>query len=233
MFGSGRLGRWGGEWIRGLGLGFINPVGAWRVLDVCLCLGCGGVDGREWVRGLYQGRERWGGVISMWGVSLDSLCRLQVQVSVYCASRMSAHLRCTLCSIMLPLIDICFQPCIRLWQMSQIQTCLCVVVGPGFVSTPPAFKRSSASHPAVRMAGFPKKTVIRNHMAGVEGFDTICTAFCQNRCDSSTTCRLHRMEPPLVPLARCSAPHIIFCLTAYSKWLQRLLCFVLSCNFFH
>ena len=37
-----------GEWMRGLGLGFTNPVGIDRVLDVCLCLGCGGVGG-EWV----------------------------------------------------------------------------------------------------------------------------------------------------------------------------------------
>ena len=35
----------GGEWIRGLGLGFTNPVGTGGVLDVCLCLGCGGVGG--------------------------------------------------------------------------------------------------------------------------------------------------------------------------------------------
>ena len=39
-------------------------------------------------------------------------------------------------------------PCICLWQISQIQTCMCVVVGPGFVSTSPAFMRDSASHPA-------------------------------------------------------------------------------------
>ena len=32
-------------------------------------------------------------------VSLDSLCRWQVQVSVYCAWRIPAHLRCTQCSI--------------------------------------------------------------------------------------------------------------------------------------
>ena len=31
-----------------LGLGFTNPVGTGGVLDVCLCLGCGGVGG-EWV----------------------------------------------------------------------------------------------------------------------------------------------------------------------------------------
>ena len=36
------------EWIRGLGLGFTNPVETRGVLDVCLCLGCGGVGG-EWV----------------------------------------------------------------------------------------------------------------------------------------------------------------------------------------
>ena len=42
------LGRRGGDWMRGLGLGFSNPVGTWGVLEVCLCLVCGGVGG-EWV----------------------------------------------------------------------------------------------------------------------------------------------------------------------------------------
>ena len=41
----------GGEWMRGLGLDFTNPVGTGRVFDVCLCFGCGGVGGvgGEWV----------------------------------------------------------------------------------------------------------------------------------------------------------------------------------------
>ena len=38
----------GGEWMRGLGFDFTNPVGNRGVLDVCLCFGCGGVGG-EWV----------------------------------------------------------------------------------------------------------------------------------------------------------------------------------------
>ena len=35
------------------------------MLDMCLCFGCGGVGGvgGEWVGGLDQGRERWGGVV--------------------------------------------------------------------------------------------------------------------------------------------------------------------------
>ena len=47
------------EWLRGLGLGFTNPVGIWGVLDVCLCLGCAGVGsvGGEWVGGLDQGLD--------------------------------------------------------------------------------------------------------------------------------------------------------------------------------
>ena len=53
VFGSGR--RWwrGGEWMRGLGLDFTNPVGTERVLDVCLCFGCGGVavGGCRWGMG--------------------------------------------------------------------------------------------------------------------------------------------------------------------------------------
>ena len=81
-------------------------------------------------------------------VSLDSLCRWQVQVSVYCAWRIPAHLRCTQCSILLHLMDICFLTCICLWQISQIQTFLFKVVGPGLVSTSPAFVSSSTSHPA-------------------------------------------------------------------------------------
>ena len=46
------------------GLGFSNPVGTGGVLDMRLCFGCGGVGG-EWVGGLDQGRERWGGVMSV------------------------------------------------------------------------------------------------------------------------------------------------------------------------
>ena len=67
-------------------------------------------------------------------VSLDSLYRWQVQVSVYCAKRIPAHRMCTQCSILLHLIDICFLPCIYSWHISQIQTCIRVVVGPGLVS---------------------------------------------------------------------------------------------------
>ena len=83
-------------------------------------------------------------------MSPDFLCRWQVRVSVYCARRIPAHPRCTQCSILLHLIDICFLPCICLWQISKIQTCLCVVVGPEYVSTSPAFMRLSAGHPAGR-----------------------------------------------------------------------------------
>ena len=49
---QGGVGGEGGEWMRGLGLDFTNPVGTWGVLDVCF--GCGGVGG-EWVAGLDQG----------------------------------------------------------------------------------------------------------------------------------------------------------------------------------
>ena len=58
------------------------------------------------------------------------------------------HLRCTQYSILFHLIDICFLTCICLWQVSQIQSCLRVFVGPGFVSTSLAFMRSITSHPA-------------------------------------------------------------------------------------
>ena len=50
VFGSGRREWRRGEWMIGLGLGFTNPVGTGGVLDVCLCLGCGGVGGYGWCR---------------------------------------------------------------------------------------------------------------------------------------------------------------------------------------
>ena len=57
----------GGERMRELGLGFTNPVGTGGVLDMCLCFSCGGVGGvgGEWVGGLDQGWEWWGGVMSV------------------------------------------------------------------------------------------------------------------------------------------------------------------------
>ena len=39
----GGVGRERGEWMRGLGLGFTNPVGTGGMLDVCQCLDCSGV----------------------------------------------------------------------------------------------------------------------------------------------------------------------------------------------
>ena len=69
-------------------------------------------------------------------VSLDSLCRWQVQVSVYCARRIPAYLGCTRCSILLYCIDIGIPTCICMWQISQIQTFLHVVVRPGLVIAP-------------------------------------------------------------------------------------------------
>ena len=82
---------------------------------------------------------------------------------VYCALRIPAHLRCTECSILLHLMDICFPTCSCLWQISQIQTRLFKVIGRGLVSTSPAFVSSSASHPAGPHA---QNTVNRAPIAG-------------------------------------------------------------------
>ena len=83
----GGVGREGSEWMRGLGLGFNNPVGTVVVSDVYLYFGCGAVGGvgGEWIVGLDHGLEGWGGVMSVRVVSMDFMCRWQVQVSVYCA----------------------------------------------------------------------------------------------------------------------------------------------------
>ena len=123
--------------IGGLGIAFTNPVGTGVVWD--MSLGCSGV---VWGSGLVDwDRVCEGGVVTMsvCDVSLDYLCRWQVQVSVYCARR---------CSILLHLIDICFLTGTFLWHISNMQTCLRVVVGPGLVSTSPDFMRSSSSQEA-------------------------------------------------------------------------------------
>ena len=88
---------------------------------------------------------------------------------MYCAWRIPAHLRCTQCSILLHLMDIWFLTCICLWQISQIQTFLLKVVGPGLVSTSPAFVSSSAIHPAGPHGWYAPKTVNRAPMLGAGG----------------------------------------------------------------
>ena len=115
-----------------------------------LCCGGVGGGGRS---GLVAWARVWKGggdvmCVCVCVVSLDALCGCQVQVSEYYDRRIPAHLRCTQCSILLHLIDICFLMCIYLWHISQIQTCLCVGVEPVLFSTSPAFMRSSANHPA-------------------------------------------------------------------------------------
>ena len=84
-------------------------------------------------------------------------------------------------------------------------------VGAGFGSTSPAFMRSSASHPAGPHDWLAKK-VNRAPIAGVGGFDTICTAVC-NRSDSSPACRLCRLEPTRAPNChrRCSVSTFLSC----------------------
>ena len=85
---------------------------------------------------------------------------------MYCAWRIPAHLRCTQCSILLHLMDICFLTCICLWQISPIQTFLFSVVRPGLVSTSPAFVSNSASHPAGPHGRHAQKTVNRAPLLG-------------------------------------------------------------------
>ena len=105
-------------------------------------------------------------------MSLDFLCRWQVQVYMYCAWRIPAHLRCIQCSILLHLMDICFLTCICLWQISQIQARLFNVVGPGLISTSPAFVRSSANHPSGSHGQLAQKTLTRASIAGARDGST-------------------------------------------------------------
>ena len=130
---------------------------------------CGWCWGSGWVCSLSQGLGGWGGVMSVCVVSLDYLCWWQVQVSVYCARRIPAHLMCTQCSILLHFIDICFLTYICMWQISQIQTCLRVVVGSGLVSRSLAFRGSIASHPMGPHGRLAQKEVIGPPLRGRDG----------------------------------------------------------------
>ena len=69
--------------MRGLALGFTNPVATGGVLDVCLCFGCGGVGGvvREWV--VAWSRVWRGGVV---------LCLCELRVWIICADDRSSYL---------------------------------------------------------------------------------------------------------------------------------------------
>ena len=60
--------------------------------------------------GFGQSMEGRACVMSVRVESLDYLCKLQVQVSVYLARRIPAHLMCTQCSFLLHLYYICFLP---------------------------------------------------------------------------------------------------------------------------
>ena len=78
--GLGRRVRRGGEWMKGLGLGFTNHVGTGGVLDVCL--GCGGVGGLggQWGVGrrLDAGLEGWCYVFvscDVWIICVDGRSR--------------------------------------------------------------------------------------------------------------------------------------------------------------
>ena len=88
---------------------------------------------------------------------------------------------------------ICSLTCIYLWQISQIQTCLRVVVGPRLVSTSPAFMKSISSHLSRPHGRLVQQTVIGPPLLGAEG----STQFAQglpDRCVRSTACRLCRLQ---------------------------------------
>ena len=63
-------GRVGGEWMRRLSLGFTNPVGTRGMWNMCL------------VAVVWVGVSGQGHVMPVCVVSMDSLCRWQVNVSV-------------------------------------------------------------------------------------------------------------------------------------------------------
>ena len=71
------------------------------------------------------------------------------QVSVYCAWRIPAHLRCTQCfNPVAPYGYLLSDMYLFMADITNPDFSCLKVVGPGLVSTSPAFVSSSASHPA-------------------------------------------------------------------------------------
>ena len=132
---------------------------------------------------------------------------------MYCAWRIPVHLRCTQCSILFHLMDICFMACICLWQISQIQTRLFKVVGPGLVSTLPAFVSSSTSHPAC-----PKNGKSGPHCWGRED----STQFAQQLVSAVTA-------PPLVNCVVWSHDVFVLWLIGVCEWVGGSLFVMGSC----
>ena len=91
--------------------------------------------------------------------------------------------------------DICFLTCICLWLISknlELFVCCCRT----WIYLDITRRYQEQRQPFIVSAWrHAKKRVNWAPIAGVGGIDTICTAACQNRCDSSTTCRLYRLEP--------------------------------------
>ena len=123
--------------------------------------------------------------------------------------RTPAHFRCTQCSIMLHLIDICLLTCICLLQISHIQTCLRVVVGPGLVSTSPAFIKSIGSHPAYR-AGTGRYNFHRVCQTAVTAPPHVgCVVWSQFDMVCPVVQSLHELSPFVSPMCVCSGDIVV------------------------
>ena len=85
-------------------------------------------------------------------------------------------------------------PCISLWKISQIRTYLCVVAGPEFVSISATFMRSSTIHPAGPQNRFSQNRKLGHHCWRREVWTQLAHQLSKNRCDSSATYRLCRLQ---------------------------------------
>ena len=130
-----------------LGLGCTNPVGTRGVGHVS-------VFGLQWCG---MGGERVVAKNMVWIICVDY--RFMYLYIVLCGY---------LCIFGAPNdeFDICFLPCICLWLISPIQTCLCVVVGPGFVCTSSSCKEQCRPSSGSAWPPCSKKTVNRDPITG-------------------------------------------------------------------
>ena len=115
-------------------------------------------------------------------MSLDTLCRWQVQVSVYCARQIPGHITCTQCKSCCTLsISASYGvfACGRYCQSNLDLSRHC-----RFYEEQCKLSNGSA---------WPACQIYRAPIAG--GIDIIGKAIFQKHCDSSTACRLCRFEP--------------------------------------
>ena len=148
-----------------------------------MCLGCGGVCVSGWL-GLGSGRV--GCVMTVCVVNLDSLWRWQVQVSVYCAWRIPGHFMCT--------HSVFNTVALYQYLLHNMYLSVADIANPDFLG---CYCQTWSSLDITRFYEKQCQPPMRTGKSGSHCWAwTGLTQFTQILTDSSTMCRMCRLEPP-------------------------------------